>query len=574
MKKILIVSSLALVVLTGCKSTEKAPKTSQSNLTESQKADVTYIFFNANKEKILGNLNNAADLFAEVIRKDGKNAAAMYELSNIYAQQKKFSDALFFAKSAYLIDPKNVWYAMSYSDILQNNKRFGESADVLAQLVKDYPERTDYYYEWAKALLLADKPLDAIKVYDKLEEKTGVTSEVSMQKARLYQRLNKNDKAEAELLKLISNNPAEAQSYGMLAELYQSMGEKQKALDTYNKILQIDPNNPYIHLSLADFYRSNGEKEKSVEELKKAFQNKELDVDTKISILVSYFNLIELHPELKDQAMEMCQLLIEAHPSDARAHAVYGDFLKQDANYKGALAEFNKARELGSKDFSVFSQILILDSQTQNWDTLLKDCEEAMSLFPDQPVVYFFNGLANSQKKKYTEAISSLNSGLKMVVDNKPLEAQFYAALGDAYQELKDYKKSEENYEKALEINSKDATVLNNYAYYLSVRGEKLEKAEEMSRQSNALQPEQASFQDTYGWIMYKQGKYADAKLWIEKAIANTPGKSGTLLEHLGDVLYKMGDTVKALDLWQQAKDAGDGSELLEKKLLEKKLFE
>ena len=95
-----------------------------------------------------------------------------------------------------------------------------------------------------------------------------------------------------------------------------------------------------------------------------------------------------------------------------------------------------------------------------------------------------------------------------------------------------------------------------------------------MSGQSNALEPNQASYQDTYGWIMYKMGKYSDAKIWIEKAIANTPGKSGTLLEHYGDVLFKLGDTIKALDYWQQAKDAGDGSEFLDKKIQEKKLFD
>ena len=110
--------------------------------------------------------------------------------------------------------------------------------------------------------------------------------------------------------------------------------QKEKALDTYNQILNIDPDNPYMHLSLADFYRSNGEKEKSVEELKKAFLNKELDIDTKISILSSYYTLIGIHPELMEQALEMCEFLINSHPSEPNAHAVYGDFLRQDKNLR------------------------------------------------------------------------------------------------------------------------------------------------------------------------------------------------------------------------------------------------
>src|SRR5580765_5315270 len=134
-----------------CKSSEHTSVSKGSHLSDSQKADVTYLFFNANKEKILGNLNNAADLFAEVIRKDGTNHAAMYELSNIYAQQKKYSDALFFSRSAYKLDSKNEWYAMSYAEILQKNGKFEESAVVYEQLVKENPDRLDYYFEWASA---------------------------------------------------------------------------------------------------------------------------------------------------------------------------------------------------------------------------------------------------------------------------------------------------------------------------------------------------------------------------------------------------------------------------------------
>lgn len=578
MKKLFLPLLISVFVFASCKSTQTASgpsKPVKSNLSDSQKADVSYIFFNANKEKILGNLNIAADLFAEVIRKDGSNAAAMYELSHIYVQQKKFSDALFFSKSAWQIDPKNEWYALSYADILNKNRKHSEAAVVLSQLVKDYPERYDFYYEWASACVYDEKPAEAIKVYDKLEEKTGVNSDLSMRKARLWQRMNKNDKAIAELQKLINHNPADAQSYGMLAELYQSMGEKQKALDTYNKILEVDPENPYIHLSLADFYRNNGEKEKSVAELRKAFQNKELDIETKISILVSYYNLMDVHPELRPQAMEMCSLLIESHPSESRAHAIYGDFLNKDKQYKEAIQEYRRAIKLGSQEFAVYSQILILHSQVQDWDSMVKDGVETISLFPDQPLAYFFTGLAQSQKKNYTEAVSTLNKGLKLIVDNPALEGQFYASLGDAYNELRDYTRSDENYNKALNLNPEDANVLNNYAYYLSLRGEQLEKAEKMSKLSNELEPEQGSYQDTYGWIMFRMGRYTEAKTWIEKSLASGSDSSATVLEHYGDVLYKLGDTIKALEFWQKAKEAGEGaSELLDKKIQDKIFIE
>jgi tetratricopeptide (TPR) repeat protein len=566
---------LAVLLVTACKTEQKTvTTTSNTKLTDVQKAEITNLFFNATKEKILGNFDKAAETYSEVIRRDPTNAASLYELSNIYADQKKYSDALFFAKSAYQIDRKNTWYAISYSDILQKNKRFNEAADVLGRLVTDYPDHSDFYFEWAAALMYADRPADAIKVYDKVETLIGVTRDVSMQKARIYQRLNKNDKAIEELKRLIAADPKDAQSYGMLAEVYQSMGEKDKALETYNKILEIDPDNPYIHLSLADFYRTNGEKEKSIEELKKAFLNKELDIDTKISILSSYYALISIHPELIEQALQMCDLLIQSHPSEPRAHAVYGDFLIQDKKLEQARKEYAIARDLGAKDFNVIRQILLLDGRLQMNDSLLKDSRDAVELFPDQPFAYWWYGIALNQKKDYAAAVEQLNMGVKMVVDNKELESGFYTSLGEAYNELKNYAKSDESFEKALAIDPKDANTLNNYSYFLSVRNENLEKAEKMSRLSNELEPTQSSYQDTYGWIMYKMNKFEDAKVWIEKSLSNSPDSSGTVLEHYGDVLFKLGDTAKAFDYWQKAKAAGDGSEFLDRKILEKKLFE
>lgn len=569
---------LPIVLLVSCKGGQQSSSSkpaSKSSLSDSQRTDVTYLFFNANKEKILGNLNNAADLFAEVIRKDGSNHASMYELANIYAEQKKYSDALFFIRSAYKLDSKNEWYAMSFAEILQKNGKFEESATIYEQLLKDKPDRLDYYFEWASALIYANKLSDAIKVLDKLEAKIGVNKDVVMQKQRLYMQLGKTDKAIAEVQKLIDENPKDAQAYGMLAELYQNMGQKEKALEIYNKVLEIDPENPYIHLSLADYYRTNGDKEKSVAELKKAFGNKKLDIDTKIQILASYYALIELHPEMKEQALEMSKLLIEANPEEPRAHAVYGDFLILDKQYDKALDEYHLAKKLGAKEFTVAQQLMFLESQLQRWDSLLTESEETISNFPDQPLGYFFNGLANSQKKKYADAVKSLNTGVKLIVDNKKLEGQFYSSLGEAYNELKDYAKSDESFEKALELDAKDPNVLNNYAYFLSVRGEKMDKAELMSKESNALEPDQGSYEDTYGWIMYKQGKYSEAKIWIEKSLSHGSDKSATVLEHYGDILYKLGDTIKAYEYWQKAKNAGEGySEFLDRKLDGKKLIE
>lgn len=559
----------------GTRSTTSTTPASKDGMTDVQRADVTYTFLNANKEKILGNWNTAAELFAEVIRKDPQNAAAMYELSNVFVEQKKFTDALFFSKSAYKLDPNNQWYAQHYAYVLQRNSRFKESAEVFAQLIKDHPEVESYYLELADANVYAGQFEEAIKAYDQLEARFGVSEEFVINKCRIYQQLKKPEKAIQELQKLITADPKNVEVYGLLAELYQVQGDTAKALETFQQIEKIDPENPFVHLSLADFYRNAGDKEKSFTELKLAFQNPRLEIETKISILGSYYSLVDQYPELKGQSVELCQLLVSTHPSDPRSYAVQGDFLVQEKKYEEARTNYRKARELGSKDYSVFSQLLFLDSQLQDWQSMLTDSEEALSLFPDQPFVYFFNGIAKQQNKKYAEAIAVLNTGLNLVVDNPELESSFNSTMGEAYHELNEHAKSDQRFERALELDPNDATVMNNYAYFLSLRGERLDRAEALSKKSNELEPDNTSYEDTYGWIMFMMGNFKEAKTWIEKSLQHGGDNSAAVLEHYGDVLYKLGDLPQALEYWQRAKSAGDGaSDQLDQKILQKKYVE
>ena len=539
--------------------------------------DDMFLYVNAAKEKVLGNLDRASEMFSEAIRRDDENHAAKYELADIYVRQKKYSDALFFAKKAVEGNPRNTWYKELLAEVYENLKQFESAASTYATLAKENPERGEYYLLWAHNLLQANKPAEAVKVYDKIEEQFGINKEVSLEKQRIYMEvMQKPDKAIAEVLKLINNDPHDPQLYGILAEIYQRQGQFDKAMEAYDKLKAIDPDNPYLHLSMADYYRSKGDNESSFKELKLAFANKDLDLQTKLQIIASYFTLFELHSELQTQALELSETLIKAHPEEAKVYGIYADFLIKQKKYEEARDNYRKALKMDSSSpFELYKNLLFLDQELNDWDAVMADSREAMDKFPNQPLPYLFNGFGNSRKKKYQDAVESFMAGLKLVVDDTSLEKDFYTNLGDNYNSLKNYSKSDEAYEKALKINNDDAYVLNNYSYYLSLRNEKLDKAEEMSRRSNQISPANASFEDTYAWILYKQGNYNEAVKWVYKALGNGADKNATVLEHMGDIQYKLGNTEKAIEYWQKAKAAGtDISEFLDKKIQDKKLYE
>jgi tetratricopeptide (TPR) repeat protein len=570
-----------LAILLGCSATKQDVASAQGKGKAKTQAspispDDMFVYVNASKEKILGNLDDAIRLFSECIRRDDENHAAKYELADIYVRQKKYNDALFFAEKAVSANPRNPWYKELLAEIYQHLKQFDKAANIYSQLVKDNPQRGDYYLQWADNLMMNKDPAEAIKVYDKLEEEFGVNKDVSMEKQRIYMEMKKYDKAVAEVMKLINLNPRDPQLYGVLAEIYQSQGEFDKALDAYEKLKSIDPDNPYLHLSLADYYRTKGDNETAFKELKLAFENKDLDLQTKLQIIASYYTLFELHAELQSQALELSEALVKAHPEESKVYGIYADFLVKQKKYEEARDNYRMALKLdASSPFELYRNLLFLDQELSDWDAVMTDSKEAMDKFPNQPLPYLFNGFSNSRKKKYRDAVESFNTGLKLVLDDKGLEKDFYSNLGDNYNNLKEYSKSDEAYEKALKIDSADSYVLNNYSYYLSLRNEKLDKAEEMSRRSNQISPANASFEDTYAWILYKRGNYNEAVKWAYKALNNGADNNATVLEHMGDIQYKLGSPDKALEYWQKAKAAGtDVTEFLDKKIQDKKLYE
>lgn len=568
------------VALFGCKGAKHASNAgSKSNELETKlftkhDIDVNHYFVSANKEKLLGNTEDAIRLFKKCLQIDPNNAAAAYELCIIALNVNDFPSAEMYGRKAYTLNPDNEWYAIIFVESLQRNKKPGEAVKIYQKLLKSLPDRSDIYYDFADCYLRMNKSSEAIEVYNELEKTIGVNAELSLQKEKIYVRMGKLDKAVEEINKLIATAPEEAKYYGILAELYAANNMDSEAIDTYQKALKIDPDNAYINLSLSEYYRQKRDYPKGFIYLEKAFNSEELDIDSKVKILLSYYVVSEKSEELKQQSLALCDVLIKAHPKEAKAYSVAGDFYYRDKKLEKSKEYFSKAVEIDKSKYVIWNQLLIIESELQQFTEMIKHGKEAVELFPNEPTVYLLLGIAYLQEKNPQEALIVLNQGKNMIIDNKPLLGQFYANIGDAYYRTKQMEQSDEAYEEALKINPNDTYVLNNYAYYLSLRNVKLDKAEEMSKKSNELERDNASYNDTYGWILYGLGKYEDAKLWLEKAVANGAANNAVILEHLGDVYYRLNNNDIAMDYWIKAKKAGTGSDNLERKINEKKLIE
>ena len=528
----------------------------------------------AKKEALIGNINGAQEMFRRYTANYPHDPVGFFELGRIEAMQKNYFEAISLTKQAVELDPSNIWYSLFLAELDQMIGNIPDAVKIYETIVEKYPENLDYFYQLAALYLQVERYSDAIRIYNKIQESAGISEDISIQKQKIYLYQNNLKGAENELLELISAFPGESKYYSILAEFYMGNGMAEKALEIYKKIAIIDPDNAYIHMSMADYYRKTGNKEKAFEELKMGFGNQNLDVDAKINIMLTFYTVNQIYNDLRGEAFTLSEILIRTHPKDPRTYSIYGDLLIQDQKFPEARETFLKALAIDSSRYAIWEQILRLDLQLGFYQPLVSHSQRTIELFPEQPLPFLFLGLGNMQLKQNAEALNPLSTGLKLVVDNNDLTSQFYMYQGDALHALNRDAEAFTAYERSLQANGDNAYVLNNYAYYLSLEARELDKAEKMAKKAVALEPENTSFLDTYGWVLYKQGKFEDARQWIMKAMQNKEETSAEVLEHYGDVLFKLGEPAMALDYWKQAREKGDGSEWLDKKIMEKKLFE
>ena len=551
-------------------------KSKQFQNDKNEKKTLLYnnLFFNAIKQKSLENFDHAIKLFEKCIEEKPEFFEAYYQLSLINKKYNRILEAKDQAFQAVSGQPKNIWYLRNYADLLFLNQEFSESAKSYNKIIEIEPNNEFNYYKLADTYIYSEEYSKAIKVYDRLEQKKGVDKMISMQKHKLYLQLRNFSKATKTLENLSQKFPDDIEVLQILAEAYILANKQAEAMKIYEKISENDPNNGQLNLTLANFYRDNGDFNKSFSELKKAFQSDKVNIETKLTILASYLSIINTNDTIKKQAFQLAKILESNYSQNAEVYAIYGDLFYSLNEKEESKKYYKKSLNIKQDIKAVWTQILFLDVESANYDSLILYSEKAILYYPSEPLYYYFFGVSNSYFKNYEEARVALETGIEYVFDNDALNTEFQISLADNYNSLELFSKSDSLYKLILKNNPENILVLNNYSYYLSLRKENLIEAKEMSKKCNDLEPNNGTYQDTYAWVLYCLGEYEKAKLWLEKALKNGGESSAVIIEHYGDVLFKMGQKNEAVIQWKKSKSVGEGSKFLDKKIINEELYE
>jgi tetratricopeptide (TPR) repeat protein len=532
-------------------------------------------FFNAENARLLGKYSEALHLYNEFVKKYPQNATAKYNLSKLCFQNKNAQAAETFAQKAVEINPANTYFQEYYTFLLLYNYKFKNAEKQYNSLIEKNPSNPDYVFKKAQLFLKTKeyaKALDCLNEYEKI---VGFNEDIINQKKNLYIILNKPDLAILEIKKLQKEYPSNVAYPLLIAEIYVSEKNTVGAEITFKEIENKYGTDPTAQAALAEYYLSKKDEKAYNDFMLKLMQNKNVSTETKISIILPTLKKLDEDSIANDNhIIELVKSISLAAPTDKDAILIYANVLTYSKKTILAIAQYKRYLTIDSSNFDVWIQVASLYFDEKMYDSTIVISEIASKLFYDKALPYFYKGLAYVQKNEQEKAIESLTTALKKDASNNTLAALIHTSLGDTYNSLKQYKESDESFDAALKLFPLDATTLNNYAYYLSVRNERLTDAEAMSKKSLELQPNSKSFLDTYGWILFQQGKFEEAKKYIEKAIQSNGEEDGTLFEHLGDVYFKLNDLLNAKKYWQMAKDKGEDNSILINKIKSGKINE
>lgn len=549
-----------------------------AKLPEDDKRKFDYYFHEAMNAKATGKFDSAFDLLGYCLAIDSTNANVYYELGNYYNSLDNKNKALDFYRKATSYDGGNFYYNMAYASLCLEFKQYSDAIEQFEKLLVSNPDNSDLYVYLSEAYRLDGNIHKAISTLDKLEQLVGLNEKISLHKYQLYTTIKQESKAFAEIQKYIDKYPYEIKYQILLANLYLQAGKNNEAYMVYSKAKSIDPEDPYLISSLAEYYERTNNKEAAEEELHTALMSRKMEIDTKLAILAQYVGTLQQNRQDTKVANQLFDSLMVQHPQEPKLNLMYGNLLmmqnkKEEARFQyQVFAEANPTNPVGWEQ-------LLSTAFPDSLDMTIRVCKQAISYNPEQPQFYFYLGISEYMKDDYNTALETLQKGVVYVdEENVSLLSDFYGQIGDLYYHLNKLDSAFLTYDKAIEYNPNNMGVLNNYSYFLSVARKNLDKAERMSSVTVKAEPTNPTYLDTYGWVLFEQGAYTMAKIYIENAIKYNEEKkteiSSEVLEHYGDVLYKTGETEKALEYWIKAKEKGDSkSKTLDKKIETKTYF-
>jgi len=527
----------------------------------------------ATGSKISGDLYTADSIYKKCLDINPSSGVVNFELSGIYKSLKQPMLALEYANKAVNINNENEWYLANLAILYKEIDNHQKSIVSFTQLAKLRPEKVSYLFSLTEELLANKKYKKAIEVLNEIENSIGINEDLSIQKHQIYVYLRKKTKAIDELKKLIKNDSSNLRTLGLLAEYYENINQPLDAEFLLNNMMDIDSSNGLVRLSLFQHYYKKRKFFKGYSELLYVMSSKEVEETLKKQMLLQIF-YDKNSPYSMSQMSNLTEYFLKEHPNNSDVLLIVGNLKMMEGDEDTGCSYLRKSLKINSLPIEAWVQLLSSTMSRSKFDITIKDAKAAIESHPNQPFPYLAMGISLTNSGLLNESLKFLLKGRELVFEDSILESEFLVEIGNVYYRQNKYDKCFEYYEMSIALNPNNLILLNNYSYYLALRKSNLRRAEELILMVLSKLPNIATYCDTYGWVLFQMGKYSLAEKELFKAVMYSNESSGEILEHYGDVLFKLNKKDGALLFWGKSKETGNHSKKLIQKISENKFIE
>ncbi len=536
-----------------------------------------YFFYEAVEQQNKGNYDAAFDLLNHCLTINPNAAEVYFTIASYYTELGRDSMAMHSMERAAVLSPQNDIYIERLALSYINTQNYGKAIDTYERLYSNNRDRTDVLSILAQ-LYNQQKNYDkVVSTLERIEQVEGSNEQITLSKMRAYS-LKGDKKAELNALKQLSDKyPNDLNYRVMMGNWLLQNGREDDALDEYEAVLEQEPDNVSAQMSMLDYYKQVGEDSLAQDMIEKVLISSKTPSATKIHILRQVVDENERVGAGSLEIIRLFQRILAEPQTTPDMTELYASYLKLKEYPQDTIdVVLEKALEIAPDEAGARLQLIQSAWGRKDFDRVIDLCRTAQQYNPDDMAFYYFMALGYNMQDRVDEAIDATRRGVAVINEdsNKDLVSDFYGLRGDLYHTKGMLEEAFAAYDSCLVWKSDNVPCLNNYAYYLSLTGKNLQKAEQMSYITVKAEPNNGIYLDTYAWILFMQGRYEESKIYIDQALKNDETPSADVIEHAGDIYWKCGDHAAALKFWQQAVDKGGDSKVLLKKLKQKKYFE
>lgn len=540
------------------------------------------IYFNALRSYLTGNTDTAFVSFNYYRSLDSTNASTYYYLAQIKGSHNYLKETLKDAQKAVDLDPENKWMQAFFAGLLAFSEQYDSAANIFIRIGnKHVPDRDNSFMAASRLFQKAGKPDKAIAVLDTLLSFHNPNDEnILMEKQAVYLKAGKFEDAVTITKQLANAYPLSPEYLVQLAEIYELDNQPVWSAEVVQQLAEKFPKNEDVNSYIFGYYL----KKRNVDEVAKTLntyvdaaesnKEKELTILTQIG---AYMSGNRGDTSVLTYLSELSEKIVKEKPNNLSAKRLLASLNLYGGKEKEGVEMYNQLIHQYPKNYALWLPLVEHYIYSRKEDTALQYLNKMTTYFPDSTDIQMNKMFIAQNKTKFKDALKYAQIGLDLAQKQKAKDKEmaFFNSIAHLYDELNMYKESDSAYDALLAKDPENIMALNNYAYFLSERGERLEFALNLSKKTLEANFTDPNNLDTYGWILYKMGRYEEAKVYLEKAVAVAgENVSVVVLEHYADVEFRLGNIDNAMKIWKALDKAGEGSKFLKQKIKEKRIYE